>query len=198
MKTYASPGQRAFTLVELMITMAIFVLVIGGIVVSNLIGMRLYEVSKAKLGSSDEARNSLSLLFDEVRSAKIARVGQGSETAFTEVPDGTLQQGNALQVFPTTNLTTYSRYFQDTNDSTLKRLTSSNTVPAVIVNAVSNHVVFTAEDCLGNILTNKQNNRVIGFALQVFKLRYPAVTVGNGGLFDSYQLRSKMTRRTLD
>jgi type II secretory pathway pseudopilin PulG len=198
MKTNRSRAQRAFTLMETMMTMTVFVLVLGGIVISNLIGLHLYEVSKAKLGSTDEARNALSLLFDDVRSAKIVRVGEGSQTGFAEVAGGVLQQGNALQVYPTASPTNYSRYFQDTNDSTLKRLTSSNAVPAVLVNAVSNYVVFTAEDFLGNTLTNQQNNRVIGLSLQIFKLRYPAVAIGTGGLFSSYQLRTKMTRRTLD
>ncbi len=190
--------QRGFTLVEIMIALSIFALIVGGVVVSNLIGMKLYEVNKVRLGASDEARSRLNELFDAVRSAKRVQVGQGSQTGFAEPASGSLQQGNALQLFPTTNLTVFSRYYQDTNDNTLKCLTSSNPVPAVIMDGVSNRVVFTAEDYLGNVLTNDQDNRVIGLSLQLFKLRDPDVSIGPGNLFDSYQLHRKMTRRTLD
>jgi len=43
--------MRAFTLTEMMIATSIYVMVIGGIVYANLIGMKMYELTKAKLGA---------------------------------------------------------------------------------------------------------------------------------------------------
>lgn len=191
-------ARQAFTLVETMISMAIFTLVVLGMVSSHMFGMRLYELSKAKLGASDEARTSLSLLLDDVRAAKIVQVGQGDLNSFTECADGAQQRGNAVQVYPTTNLSVFTRYYCDSADNGLKRMTSSQTNATIILNAVSNSVVFTTEDAFGHILTNIHNNRVVGLTLQIYQLEYPAVTIGPGGLFNSYQLRSKMTRRTLE
>ncbi len=80
----------------------------------------------------------------------------------------------------------------------LKRIPSGVASATVIASAISNQVVFTAEDFSGTILTNNANNRVIGLALQFFQLEYPTVSIGPGSLYDFYQLRTKITRRTLE
>ena len=109
----------------------------------------------------------------------------------------TLQRGSAIQVYPTTDTNTFVRYFRDA-DQKLKRIPSGTASPTVIVSAISNEVVFTSEDFKGTILTNNENNRVIGLALQFYQLEYPSVSIGPGNLYDFYQLRTKITRRTLE
>ena len=86
----------------------------------------------------------------------------------------------------------------DSSDKTLKWLTNGLTTPHIIVNAVSNSVVFSSEDANGTVLTNHQNNRVIGMVLQIYQLDDPTITIQPGGLFDYYRIHTRMTRRTLE
>ena len=91
----------------------------------------------------------------------------------------------------------FVRYFRD-SDEKLKRVANGSPTPTVIASAISNQVVFTSEDFMGAVLTNNENNRVIGLALQFYQLEYPSVSIGPGNLYDSYQLRAKITRRALE
>jgi hypothetical protein len=68
----------------------------------------------------------------------------------------------------------------------------------VVANSISNAIVFRAENHLGQILTNNQNNRVISLELQFYQIAYPVVNIGPGQLFDYYQLRTRITRRALE
>lgn len=191
--------DQAFTLTELVVTMAIVLLVLAGATASHLFGARLYQITKVKLGASDDARHALSTLVEEVRSAKIVKVGLGDATSFGEIPLDTPQRGTALQIYATTNTNVFVRYFWDPEDQSLKRTTSSNADAATVVaNYVSNNLVFSAEDHLGNVLTNNQNNRVIGLLLQFYQIEYPVVSIGPGQHYDYYQLRTRITRRVLE
>jgi hypothetical protein len=66
-----------------------------------------------------------------------------------------------------------------------------------VANSISNNLVFSAEDYSGSILTNNENNRVIGVTLAFFQLQYPSIPIGPGSIYDFYQLRTKITRRTV-
>jgi hypothetical protein len=113
-------------------------------------------------------------------------------------PANALQAGNALQVYPTSDPDRFVRYFRDPSDSSLKRTTNGWGEAVVIATAITNPVVFAAEDFTGTILTNSENNRVIAVNLQFFQLQYPAVPVGPGNFYDFYQLRTRITRRAID
>jgi hypothetical protein len=178
--------------------MGVTMLVMAGVLSSHMFGLRLFELTKAKLGASDEARAAVSKMIDEVRGAKILRIGQGNLGSFTEVPVNTVQSGSAIQIHPTTNLNDFVRYFWDAADNKLKRTTNGATSVSVVAHAISNQLVFTAEDYRGVILTNNENNRVIGLTLQFYQLQYPSVSIGPGNYYDFYQLRTKITRRTLE
>jgi len=190
--------RLAYTLTEVMVASALFSLVILGSVSANIFGLRLYGITKAKLGASDEAREAISRLVNEVRSAKIVRVGVGSLNTFTNIPLGQPQAGNALQIFPTTNTTQFIRYYWDATDSQFKRTTDAGGTSIVVANYVTNQVVFRAEDHLGNLMTSGQNNRVINLKLEFFQIQYPIVEIGPGGLFDYYKLETRITRRSLE
>lgn len=189
--------RKGFTLVEVMITMALVLVVLAAALSCHLFGMRLFELTKAKLGASDEARGAISLLISEIRSAKVLRIGSGTLASFTEVVPNQPQAGNAIQIYPTLNTNSFIRYFWDATDQKLKRATNDATEAYVVAHAISNHIVFTAEDYSGRILTNNENNRVIGLSLQFYQLQYPAISIGPGNLYDYYQLRTKITRRAL-
>lgn len=190
--------RAGYTLTEIMVAAALFSLVIMGSVGANIFGLRLYGITKAKLGASDEAREAVSRLVNEVRGAKIVRVGNGSLNSFTNVPMGQPQVGNALQIFPTTNSTPFIRYYWDSGDTRFKRTTDGAGSSVVVANFITNAIVFRAEDHLGNVMTNGQNNRVVNLKLEFYQIQYPIVNIGPGGLFDYYKLETRITRRALE
>jgi type II secretory pathway pseudopilin PulG len=187
----------AFTLPEIMLAMTLLLLVLGGLISSHIFGLRLMELAKSKLGASDEARTAIAKMMEEIRSAKLIRLGEGNLTSFTEVAPDTLQKGSAVQIYPTTNYNAYVRYFWDSGDRRLKRTTNGMNFVYIVANSISNELVFTSENYAGTTLTNNENNRVIGVTLQFFQLQYPTVKIGPGSLYDFYQLRTKITRRTV-
>lgn len=199
MKLSRSPrrGQAAFTLPEVFVTGTISMLVIMGLLTIYLFGLRLFEFTEAKLSASDNSRNVIGNLANEIRSATTVKVGSGSKTAFAEVPVGSRQEGNAIQVYPTTNTAHYVRYFRDASDQQLKRMTNGALNPRVIANCISNSIVFSSEDSAGQVITDNQNNRVIGVYLQFYQLEYPIIKIGTNQFFDYFQLRTKITRRKI-
>jgi type II secretory pathway pseudopilin PulG len=189
---------RAFTITEVMVAMALLSMVVIGVLSGHFFGMRLFQLTKAKLGASEEARMALNRLTDEIRSAKVLDVGTGSLSSFVECGIGTLQQGNALQIYTNSDTNTFIRYFRDPADKKLKRTVNGLSAVSIVANAITNTVLFTSEDHLGTVLTNGQNNRVIGLKLEFYQIAYPVVSVGPGGLFDYYQLSTRITRRAFD
>ncbi|MHC1767772.1 MAG: PilW family protein [Verrucomicrobiia bacterium] len=189
--------QRGFSLPEVMVTATLSMLIVGGLMTSYLFGLHLFAFTKPKLRASDDARVFIGDIVNELRSAHLIRVGQGGRTTFNEVPFGARQEGNAVQIYPTTNLTEFVRYYHDPDDQALKRLESSIGVPRIIASSVTNHLVFSSEDASGQVLTNNQNNRVIGLALQFHQIQYPIMKIGPDEFYDYYQVRTKVTRRTL-
>jgi hypothetical protein len=192
-----SRRRAAFTLVEVVMAMGLILLVISAVIGAHLYALRMHELTKPKLSASDEARAAVARLTDEIRSAHLIRVGTGSLASFTEAGPGAPQMGSAIQVYPTLSTNDFIRYFWDGADRKLKRMTNDALQATVVANAVSNAVVFTAEDFAGNVLTNNYNNRVIGLTLQFYQIQYPVMAIGPGNLYDFYQLRTKITRRTL-
>ena len=189
---------RAFTLTELLITVSLMMMVMGAILMSHLFGLRFFEITKAKLVASDDARQTLTRLVAEVRGAKTILVGNGSLTSFTPAADGSLQQGSAIQIFSSTNTNSFIRYFWTASEGKLKRTTNGVSGTELLASSVTNSLIFTSEDHLGNVLTDSQNNRVIGVTLRFRQLMYPIVNIGPGNYYDFYQLRTRITRRTLE
>ena len=189
-------GQAGFTLVEILVTSMVALIIVGALMSSYMYGMRMFEVVKPKLGTSDQARNTISKMILEVRSAGSIQVGTGSEAGFTAAGVNTKQQGNAIQIFPRVETTNaFVRYFRDDSDDTLRRITDRDTESAVMARDVTNAIPFTAEDFGGNVLSNRQNNKVIGLYLQFSSLPYTTAKPGAGSLYDYYQLRTRITRR---
>ena len=193
-----SRGQIAFTLSELMVSSSILLLVIAGVLSAHLFGQRMFSLTQAKLSASDDSRVAISRLVGEIRSAKSLKVGSGNLAAFTEVALSNLQQGSALQVYLSTNTNAFVRYYWDSTDQKLKRTTNGATSGEIIAHSLTNSLVFTSEDFNGTILTNNQNNRVIGITMQFYQMQYPVIHIGPGYYYDFYQLRAKITRRALE
>jgi prepilin-type N-terminal cleavage/methylation domain-containing protein len=193
------PGNpRGFTFTEMMVTMSLFMMVMAGVLGAHLFGARLFEITKAKLGANDEARHAISMLSDEIRTAKLVKIGRGNLSGFTEVAPTVEQVGSAIQIHQTTDTNNFIRYFWDAGDSRLKRTTNGSTAVSIVANSITNEMVFTSEDFTGRILTDNENNRVIGLTLRFYQIAYPTVQIGPGHYYDFYQLRTKITRRALE
>jgi hypothetical protein len=190
-------SRRAATLTELLITSALMTVVLGGVVYSHLMGGKLMQFAAAKLGASDSARKAFGKLQDEVRAATAIEVGDGTATAFTAATNGTALQGRAVQIYPTTNLNWWIRYYYQTNTGELRRVTSSNSTPQVIASYVTNAVIFSKEDYLGNTLTADAGNSAVNVRLQFYQLTYPVTKVGSNNYYEYFQLQSRITRRIL-
>jgi|YelNatPaOPRAMG01_1025707.scaffolds.fasta_scaffold03264_9 hypothetical protein len=190
-------GAPGFTLTELQIVMGLVLLVISGIITAYLYGLRMFEFVKPKLCASDDARQTVGRLTEEIRSAYLIRVGTGSANSFVEASVGSPQAGSAIQIYPSQDTNIFIRYFWDASDRALKRLDSQSGRVTLMAQSVSNEVVFTSEDFAGNVLSNNYNNRVIGVTLQFYQIQFPTMPIGPGNFYDFYQLKSKITRRIL-
>ena len=191
-------GRLAFTLAEMMVVMAVFSLLMVVLVTSQLFGMRMYRISETKLSATAGGRKALNQVRNEIRSGKILVVGNGNLSSFSRVAANLPQTGNALQIYPTTDTNNFVRYYLDTNNATLARITSANPSPEVLARFITNQVIFQAEDFNGNVLTNNDNNRVVHITLEFFRWEYPITTIGNGAMYDYYGLQTRITRRLIE
>lgn len=178
-----------------MVSMSIFMVVIGGVLASHLFGLRMVEITKIKLTVSDAIPRGIEQLRAEVQSAKIVRVGVGSLTTFDAATNNTPQQGNAIQIYPTSDTNVFIRYYLDNSSKALKRL-ATNTTVTIMADIIGNVTIFTAEDFRGNVLTNTDDRSIIGMNLQISELKNSGIKFGPGNHYTSYQMRNKMARRT--
>jgi prepilin-type N-terminal cleavage/methylation domain-containing protein len=187
-----------FTLSELLIAMALFTVLLGGLVGASLYGMRMFQAAELKANASDGARKGLLRLVGDIRSARLTKVGTFASGQFTEVAEGQLKRGNALQLFLTTDTNLFLLYYRDGNDNKLKLKYSLLNGAQELAHSVSIDQIFQAEDYRGNVLTNSQNNLVIRLNLEFFQTQYPVAAIGTNSLFDYYKFETCVTRRNLE
>lgn len=188
--------RRAFTLVELQLSMGILAIVIGGALAAHFFGLRMFYKARQTVGASQEARVVLGKIREEIRGCTSVIVGTGDHIAFKEVEDLQAQVGNALQIFPTTNYNNYIIYYR-ADDGTIRKWDTASKSPVVLANNVTNQYIFTATDFNGLVLTNNENNRVIEIQLKFEQGKGGDGGSSYGGLHDFYQVQTKATRRKI-
>jgi len=187
----AATGQAAFTLPEVMIAASLMVMVAGGVMIGNSFGMRMLGIVQPKLVAHEEAKRLTVRLSEDITQAKFVRVGTGDSASFTAAPDGTAKQGNALEIYSSSDTTLgFVRYFHDSVDNTLKRMTDLTAAESV-TGGVGNSQVFTAEDYAGQVLQFEQPRVTVGVVLDYFELPGSQVPVSTNDYFTSYTLRLK-------
>jgi hypothetical protein len=202
-------GTQAMTLAEMMVSITIFMLLMGGFISVNLFGMRQDQLVNSALGANDQSRENFNLMMDEIRACKNIQIGHGDYTSFSALTNGN-QQGESLQIIPSTNLGMFIYYWFDTNNYVLWRagitnsLVTSNIVAQYLTNQTSiwltNSMTFRAMDYTGttNLTvdpTNYNYNYVVSVLLQFAQYQYPLTMVGSNYLYDYYQLTYSATRR---
>ena len=183
-------GEQAFTLAEMMVSGAILVLMIGGMVSANLFGLRMFQIEETKLTASDQARKIVGVLVDEIHSCDTFQIGTFTNGTFTGLPLGVPQIGPALIIYPTTNLANYIMYFVNAGDQKFRRATSVPGSTRIVAHSVTNSSnLFRAQDYLGNVLTNAQNNSVLHLKLEFYQATRFGVPP------DYYKLETSTTQR---
>jgi prepilin-type N-terminal cleavage/methylation domain-containing protein len=186
----AQTGGAGFTLPEVMIAMGVFALVVLGVMSTHIFGLQMASINQSKLIATHDAREALNHVRDDIRSGKIVYVGNGSSNSFTRIAANSPQQGNAILIHQTLNTNRFVQYYLDTADDALKRRVSGD-LTTVVANYITNLIPFRAEDHLGQVLTNDQNNRVIRMNLEFYQWEFPEE-------FDYYRLQTKVTRRAIE
>lgn len=190
---------RGFTLTEMLITMAVFTLLMAALFSAHLMGIRMRRVSETKLSATASARKSLNFVREEIRTAKTLTVGTGNAATFTLIPNNSQQVGNALQIYPTTDTNRFVRYYIDTSEQALMRVSSTNKTPQLIADSITNRLAFTAEDFKGTVLVNAQKIRVIRLSLEFYQRQYAlAGNTNSSAQWDYYRVQTRVTRRAID
>ncbi|MFM2081546.1 MAG: hypothetical protein RL380_237 [Verrucomicrobiota bacterium] len=187
----------AMTLVEMVVTMAILVMMMGGMIALHLFGMKYDYVATSKLGASDQARRSFNTLLSDIRSAKGIGIGTNYGTTFTNVPKGSNLLGTALQLVyaRSTNVIVY--YFDTANNWLCKR-TNGVAGYEVMASEMTNTFIFRGEDYLTQNITYLDNHSVVSIIMEFYRYQYPLVTIGSNQLYDYYKLEFKAASRNFD
>jgi type II secretory pathway pseudopilin PulG len=186
-----------FTLPEILIALTIFMLLLAGIIAANLFGLRMFQVNQTKLSATEWSRRTFGKITDEIHSCNTVSVGNmTTNSVFEGLLDGEVQEGNAIQIQPTTNAASLIYYFVNSSDETFRRTEQypSGTNTLTLADSVTNTIVFTAESLRdGNfqVMTNNQNNRVIHLKLEFYQPE--RFTLGP----DYYKLETSVTRRAV-
>lgn len=175
-----------FTLPELLISIGVFAFLVIGIVFANLYGLSMFHITETTLNATDAARKTMGKMTDEIRTCSGAWIGNVKTGAFMAQLDGEVQQGNSLLI---SNNASYVMYFVNPSDKTFRRTTSTPGSAAVLAEFVTNAVVFSAQNHLGQVLTNNQNNRVIHLNLEFYQAKR-ALQIAQ-----YYKLETSVTRR---
>jgi type II secretory pathway pseudopilin PulG len=206
---------RGFTLAEMVITVGVFLFVFTGVLVAvQLFGLRIYTLAATKLVATAGGRQALNQIRDQIRGGKTVFVGNCSSAAsssFQFISTNAPQQGNALIIYPTTNLTWYTVYYLDFNTNFsipyTNRLiqfnvsnTTTTTFTKTLAKYVTNQIVFDARDWQNRIVSNEaclDNRLLIEVTMQFSQWEYPIAVVGGVGYnaYDYYQLRTRVFRR---
>jgi prepilin-type N-terminal cleavage/methylation domain-containing protein len=189
----SSTPNKGFTLPEILIAMTVFGLVVAGILAANLFGMRMVQANETKLSATEWSRNTFGKITDEIHSCNsISILNVDTNGNFTGLLPGEAQQGNALQIYPSTNTGSFTMYFVNLSDETFRQSVATpgvGTNTVILADSVTNAIIFSAQDFSGNVLTNNQNNQVIHLTLDFFQ---PESYMQNSYY---YQLETSVTRR---
>jgi len=186
--------DSAFTLPEILIAMTVLGLVVAGILAANLFGMRMVQANETKLNATEWSRNTFGKITDQIHTCNsISILNVDTNGNFTGMLPGEAQQGNALQIYPSTNTDSFTMYFVNLSDETFRQTvaTPGGTNTVILADSVTNVIIFSAQDFSGNVLTNNQNNQVIHLTLDFYQ---PTSYMQNSYY---YQLETSVTLRNV-
>ena len=184
---------RAFTLTEMMVTMAVFALVVMAMVSLQIFGFRLNSFTSNKLVTTANSLKALDQIQNQIRGTPnpvfIGNFNTGNNK-FTAIANGQQAIGNAVQVSngPTSVLT----FYLNTTTHILYEL-GSVTNALALARAVTNSQPFQAEDCFGNTyVAGSSGHYTVKMTLQYSNWLYSMPT----NVYDTYRLEARATPRS--
>ena len=192
---------RGLTLIEMMITMAIFGSAITALMAAFIFGLKQDQLAQSKLGASDESRRTFERVARDIRCANSHAVGNydiGSGTFTPIAVSGTnLQTGNALRIYMTATNNNNIVYYFDTSTTNgtwlLKRIHTGDAAPITIASHLQNSCTFSAENYLGTVQPTMLDKDVIHFTLDFRQYQYPLTKVGTNCFYDRYVMDFRAT-----
>ena len=201
-----------FTLVEMYVVAAIFVMLTVAMVASQFMAARVYTLAATKLTANASGRKAMNTMRDAIRSSVGVQVGTYDPAAnqFALIANGSSQIGNALAIYPNLPVNTTNNSYTNFGTIYFMNQSASNLCSVVISNGteltatrvnniivwITNYYVFDAEDSYNNILTTYTANRIIHIKLQFSQWEYPlAGVVGQNAMYDYYQLQTRASMR---
>jgi len=161
---------RAFTLVEIIIALTVFLFVIAGVLFAHIYGLKMFQMTNTKLLVTQWTRETVENLADQIHACTSVTIGNMDTNGnFTGLLNGETQVGNGLQIyFYSTGET--NTYFVNLADQTFRLNvgTSNSSSTVILANSVTNVLPFSGQDFSGNILTNSQNNQVTHVTLEFY------------------------------
>jgi prepilin-type N-terminal cleavage/methylation domain-containing protein len=201
MKLFVVPQRRipgllrattGFTLPELLVAISIFSIVLTGVLLAHLYGLRMFQVTRTTLNATDDTRKVMTRMANEIRSCRTMAIGNVKAGKFAALLDGEVQQGTALMVHPSTNASSFIIYFVNPSDDTFRRTTSTPGSAVILAESVTNSIAFSARSYSGTVSTNTLNNRIIHINLEFYQ---PQLHLQKA---DYYKLETSVTRRALE
>ncbi len=181
-------ARLAFTIMELMTAMAVFLMVVAGVVSIPIFGLKMNNLAASKLNSASSSMKVLNQIRNRVMGANTVLVGNGSQGSFTA--NGT--NGNALQVYTGTDTNNYVRFFTSTNNGgALYEWNSTTNKLWLLASSVTNQSVFQTVDFQGKVSSSSQEHYAIRMTLQFAQLNFKVPTNN----YDYYTLETEMTPR---
>ena len=178
--------------------MAVFMLLMAGVMLTQIMGMKMYSMSSAKLVANMECRKTVARMNSEIRAATSLSVGTGNATTFTPIAVGSAMQGTALQIgLNPAGATPWVRYYLDTTAQKMYRVTDTAATPTLTAEYITNTVPFNLEDYTGiNVLTTTNGTGILlHLKLQFFQIQYPITKIGPDSLYDYYQVNTRISPR---
>jgi hypothetical protein len=205
--------ESGLTMVEMMVTMAIFIMLVTAFISANIFGLRYDELVCSKLGASEQSRRSFEQLTSDIRASKIWRIGSGNQSSFTAVSNASLLMGNAIQLNLTTDTNRWVRYYFETNgpfttqpNGRLCRVTSTgqrSLLAQYLTNSSGMSMIFRGQDYRGGTTTNDvlaeyRYKYVIDTVMEFSQFQYPKTYVGPGLYYDYYRINLKAASHNAD
>ncbi len=183
-------NERAFTLVELMVAMTIFLMLVLAMVGVQIFGFKINSLTTSKLKSTAYSLKALDQILNQVRGASSAMVGRGTSMAsFT----GTGTNGPALMIFSPTGGS--NLLYLSTNTGALYEIFSPTNQQMTLASNLTNQVLFQTVDCHGNNISSTSIEHYgIRMTLQFFQVDYKLPT----NVCEYYTFQTEMTPRSQD
>ena len=204
---------RGFTLAEMVITVGVFLFIFTGVWIAvQIFGLRIYTLAATKLVATAGGRQAMNQIRDQIREGKVIYVGSCSSASYSSfqlITNTQPQQGNALIIYPTTNMNSCTIFYLDTStgtnrlvqfNATYSGATWKNTYTNTLAKYITNQIVFDARNFQNTIVSNYavlDNRDLIEVTMQFSQWEFPVAVVGGVGLnaYDYYQLRTRVFRR---